>query len=54
MAQNKLTSDVKHWLEAIDQRNLSSHTYNEEMAKQVYCFAKSSLGELQRLCARLK
>jgi len=36
MAQNKMIEDVNIWLQAIDQRNLSSHTYNEELAEKVY------------------
>jgi nucleotidyltransferase substrate binding protein (TIGR01987 family) len=54
MAQNGLVDDVALWLEAIDQRNLSSHTYNEQLARQVYDFAGRFLGALQSLLARLQ
>ena len=54
MAQNKLISDVKLWLEAIDMRNLSSHTYNEELAEKVYGFAVKLLPELKTLRENLK
>lgn len=54
MAQNKLISDVKLWLEAIDMRNLSSHTYNEELAEKVYAFSVSFLPELILLKEKLK
>ena len=54
MAQNKLISDVKLWLEAIDMRNLSSHTYNEELAEKVYAFAVKLLPELKTLRENLK
>ncbi len=49
MAQNNLISDVKLWLEAIDMRNLSSHTYNEDLAEKVYSFAVNFLPELNQL-----
>ena len=43
MAQNQLIADVDIWLKAIDQRNLSSHTYNEDLAEQVYQFIQDFL-----------
>lgn len=54
MAQNLLIEDVKSWLEAIDMRNLSSHTYNEEVADKVYQYAATFLPELKQLTATLK
>lgn len=54
MAQNNLISDVKLWLQAIDMRNLSSHTYNEELAEKVYAFAVTFLPELNLLREKLK
>lgn len=54
MAQNKLVEDVKIWLEAIDMRNLSSYTYNEELAEKVYGFSVSFLNELKKLREKLK
>ena len=53
MAQNNLVSDVKLWLEAIDMRNLSSHTYNEELAEKVYSFAVEFIPELIKLKEKL-
>lgn len=49
MAQNAYIADVELWLKAIDMRNLSSHTYKEDLAELVYAFAKAFLPELQRL-----
>lgn len=49
MGQAGLIDDVVLWLEAIDQRNLSSHTYNEDLAQEVYAFASGFLPELQSL-----
>lgn len=53
MAQNGYVEDVALWLEAIDQRNRSSYTYNEALARQVYAFAVAFLTELERLLNRL-
>jgi len=54
MAQNSLIKDVDFWLQAIDQRNLSSHTYNEALADQVYQFASDFLSKAQNLLEQLK
>ena len=49
MAQSGLIDDASLWLEAIDQRNLSSHTYNEELAEKVYAFIKTFFPYAQKL-----
>lgn len=54
MAQNQLIDQVDFWLRAIDQRNLSSHTYKEELAEQVYHFAVQFLPEAKALLQRLE
>ncbi len=33
MAQNGLITDAEYWLLSIDKRNLSAHTYNEDLAE---------------------
>lgn len=48
MAQSAYITDVETWLESIDMRNLSSHTYKEALAEIVYNFAKAFLPELQK------
>lgn len=53
MAQAGLVDDVTIWLEAVDQRNLSSHTYNEELAEKVYAFIKDFYPHLQKLILKL-
>lgn len=53
MAQNGLIDQVEFWLLAIDQRNLSSHTYKEALAEQVYTFAREFLPKAQDLLKRL-
>ena len=54
MAQEGLIADVELWLEAIDQRNLTSHTYQEKLAEQVYEFAKKFLPFANNLALKLK
>ncbi len=54
MAQSGFISDVEFWLKAIDQRNLSSHTYREQLAEEIYAFAQSFLPNAQELLRRLK
>lgn len=54
MAQNSLIDDADFWLEAIDQRNLSSHTYKEQLAEQVYSFARKFLPIAQDLLRKLQ
>lgn len=49
MAQSSYISDVELWLKAIDMRNLSSHTYKEDLAEQVYEFSCLFLDELKQL-----
>jgi nucleotidyltransferase substrate binding protein (TIGR01987 family) len=53
MAQNGYVSDVDTWLRAIDMRNLSSHTYKENLAEQVYSFAKDFSPHLLRFIEKI-
>lgn len=54
MAQDGLIKNVEFWLEAIDYRNLSVHTYREELAEEVYGFANKFLGEAKGLADKLE
>lgn len=54
MAQSGLVDDVDFWLNSIDQRNLSSRTYNEKLAEEVFGFAKSFLEPAKNLLAKLR
>lgn len=54
MGQSGYINEVSLWLKAIDMRNLSTHTYKEDLAEQVYAFAKSFLPELENLITYLK
>jgi nucleotidyltransferase substrate binding protein (TIGR01987 family) len=53
MAQSGYIDDVELWLKSIDQRNLSSHTYKEDIAEMVYNFACEFLPHLQKLAELL-
>lgn len=53
MAQNGFIEDVELWLESIDQRNLSSHSYKEDLAESIYLFAQNFLPELKKLKSKL-
>jgi nucleotidyltransferase substrate binding protein (TIGR01987 family) len=54
MAQNKFINEVELWLKAVDMRNLSSHTYQEELAEEVYEFAKLFLPQLKQLLGTME
>lgn len=54
MGRNNMISDVNLWLQAIDQRNLSSHTYNEQLAEEVYKFIQNFFPEFEKLESTLE
>ena len=54
MGQNNIIDDVTLWLRAIEERNLSSHTYNEDLAERVYDFILEFHKNFDDLCDRLK
>lgn len=54
MAQSGYVENVDVWLKSIDMRNLSSHTYKEDLAETVYAFACSFLPELKSLKIQLQ
>ena len=49
-----LVDAVELWLLSIDQRNLSSHTYNEQLAELVYQFAAEFIVHAKSLKQRLE
>ncbi|MCC7443134.1 MAG: nucleotidyltransferase substrate binding protein [Bdellovibrionales bacterium] len=49
-----LVSDVELWFEFQKARNLTSHTYNEDVAEEVYLTAVKLPVEAQALIAKLK
>ena len=45
-----LLTDVDQWLEALESRNLFSHTYDNEIAKQATALIKDKLDPMLRAC----
>lgn len=54
MAQNGYIEDVQIWFDALEKRNLTSHTYNEDVAKEVFDFVKIFAHQLRALLVNLK
>ena len=54
MAQQNLISDPELWFEFLEARNLSSHTYKEDLAEKVYAITKNFLPHGQALLQKLK
>lgn len=54
MAQNNLITSVEAWFDALEARNLSSHTYDQDLAEKVYEAAKKFLPLAQSLLTNLK
>ena len=54
MAQQKLILDPEKWFAYIEARNLSSHTYKEDLAEKVYSIAKQFLPDGYDLLKKLE
>lgn len=54
MAQQGVISDPQVWFDYLQARNLSSHTYQEELAEQVYQTAQKSLQDFKDLAEKLR
>jgi nucleotidyltransferase substrate binding protein (TIGR01987 family) len=54
MAQSGFLDDPEEWFGFLEARNLSSHTYKEELAEKVYAVAKVFLPKGQILLQKLK
>lgn len=46
----ELITDVDQWLEAMESRNLFSHTYNVEIVEQAIALIKTQLQPILRAC----
>ena len=53
MAQNKLIDDTQIWFDFVLARNKTSHSYDEDIAKQVYAEVHRLIPELQKLISNL-
>lgn len=49
-----ITDDVESWLNFIDSRNVSSHTYKEDLAERVYAVARLLPAHVEKLVAKLE
>jgi nucleotidyltransferase substrate binding protein (TIGR01987 family) len=54
MAQNGLLASPQQWFDFIEARNKSSHSYDEDIAKQVFSSAQVFLSEGKALLQKLK
>ena len=54
MAQNNFIDDVDQWFDFLENRNLSSHTYDQVLAEKVFASAQKFLHEGKKLEAKLK
>jgi nucleotidyltransferase substrate binding protein (TIGR01987 family) len=54
MAQNGYIDNVELWFDFLEDRNLSSHTYDEVLAEKVFATAQKFLAEGERLELRFK
>lgn len=54
MAQNGYIEDLDFWLRSIDMRNLTSHTYKEDLAEVVYTFAGQFVSQLKNLVRKFE
>ena len=54
MSQNNLIESPELWFEFLLARNKTSHTYNEDVAKQVYSETVKLVPELRLLIAKLE
>ncbi|MGE3975806.1 MAG: HI0074 family nucleotidyltransferase substrate-binding subunit [Bdellovibrionales bacterium] len=54
MADQQMISNPEQWFSYIEARNLSSHTYKEDLAEKVYAVAGTFLPDGQSLLEKLK
>jgi len=53
-AESRLIDDVDKWMQHDKARNLTSHTYDQKVAKSVYSAARNFAGDAQRLLEALE
>lgn len=54
IAKNGSIEDVQIWFDALEKRNLTSYTYNESVAFEVYQFVELVAPEFRNLLIQLK
>ena len=53
-AQLNLIDDIDQWFDFLEARNLSSHTYNQRLAKTVYRVAKRFIPAAKKFLTKVK
>lgn len=54
MARNNLIDETQTWFDLLVARSKTSHTYDEDVAKEVYDIAKNSIPHFENLCQRIE
>jgi nucleotidyltransferase substrate binding protein (TIGR01987 family) len=54
MVQNGLIHDLQTWFEALEKSNQTSHTYNEDLANEVFCFIQGFCTQFRQLLSNLR
>lgn len=54
MGQDGLIDDVERWLDYVNMRNLTVHTYREALAEEVYAKCRLFLPDAENLLKRLE
>lgn len=52
--ENKLIMDVDRWMDFHQSRNITSHTYNHDIAEEVFCDAEFFITEAKKLLQELE
>jgi nucleotidyltransferase substrate binding protein (TIGR01987 family) len=54
MARNNLIDETDTWFELLTARNKTSHTYDEDVAKEVYAITQKSIPYFEDLCQKIE
>ncbi|NCN40843.1 nucleotidyltransferase [bacterium] len=54
MARNNLIDDTQIWFDLLVARNKTSHTYDEDIAKEVFEIAKQSIPHFEHLSGKIE
>lgn len=54
MARNNLIDDTDMWFDLLVARNKTSHTYDEDIAVEVYTMTQKSIVHFENLCKKIE
>lgn len=54
MARNNLIDDTQVWFDLLIARNKTSHTYDEDVAKEVHAIAEKAIPHFESLCQKIE